>query len=250
MEIQHHPKHSKKPRNIKEYLFEFLIIFIAITGSYFAENLREHFVDKHIEKEYMVSMLQDLKADTTSIGNIVQRNNEQLKGLDSLLHVMEDKLVGSKINQFYYFDLRYTLSYNGFNPSNRTISQLKNTGGLRLIKNGAVSDAIVNYDQASNAIINQSELLENQFTKVIDQQTEIIDLLAIRKLHPGSSILYILQQKEHPALLTTSKKTIHAYYFNITMFKGVINSYINKLSQMKTQSSSFIQLIQKEYNLE
>ena len=52
MEIHHHPKHSEKPRKYKEYVFEFLVIFVAITGSFFAENLREHFVDSHKEKEY------------------------------------------------------------------------------------------------------------------------------------------------------------------------------------------------------
>jgi hypothetical protein len=156
-------------------------------------------------------------------------------------------LVGSKINQFYYFDLKYTLNYNIFNSSNGSIIQLKNTGDLRLIKNKAVSDGLVSYEMATNTLLYQSKLLESQFTKVKDQQTEIIDFLAIKKLRQNLSIL---QQKEHPALLTNNTKTIHAYYFNIFIFKGVINSYISRLTELKKRTAPLIKIIQKEYNLE
>lgn len=143
MEIPHQLKHSKKARKKREYLFEFLIIFVAKTGSSFAENLREHFVDRHKEKEYMVSN----------------------------------------------YDLKYALNYNAFNPINRTITQLMNTGGLGLVKEKAVSDGIVGYDNAKNSILKQADLLETRFTKIIDQQTEIFDFLSIMKSRNGSSIL-------------------------------------------------------------
>jgi len=247
MEIHHHPKHSTKTRNYKEYLFEFLVIFVAITGSFFAENIREHYVEKHRAKEYMESMLNDLKSDSSSLDELIALNNVQEKGLDSLLQIMEYTLAGSKVNQFYYFDLRYTLNYNIFNSSNGSISQLKNTGDLRLIKIKAVSDGITNYEMATDALLYQSGLLESQFTKVKDQQTEIIDFLAIKKLKQKSSILL---QKEHPALLTTNIRTIHAYYFSIFILKGVINSYISRLAELKKRNSPLIKLIQKEYDLE
>ena len=97
MEIPHHLKHSKKARKNKEYLFEFLIIFVAITGSYFAENLREHFVDRHKEKEYMESMLQDLRSDSANLVRVIELNKEQIKGLDSLLNLMNNKLENNEI---------------------------------------------------------------------------------------------------------------------------------------------------------
>jgi hypothetical protein len=250
MEIHYHPKHQGKPRKIGEYLSEFFIIFIAITGSFFAENLREHFVDRHSEKEYMESMLQDLKADTTSIGMILRLNIVQQKGLDSLLRVMEEGLTGSRLNRFYYYDLTYTIGYNGFVPSDKTISQLKNTGGIRLIRNGPVSDAIIHYDKATSVIISQSALLASQFNKTLDQKKEIVDLLTIRKHHSGGTMRSLLKSSDHPALLTDSKRVIHSYYFDITMFKGAISSYNDKLANLMEESASDIRLIQKEYKME
>ena len=245
MEIPHHIKHSKKAREKKEYLFEFLIIFIAIIGSYLAENLREHFVDRHKEKVYMESMIQDLKSDSANLVRVIELNREQINGLDSLLNLMYNKLGSKEAKQFCNYDLKYALYYNSFNPMNRTIIQLMNTGGLGLIKVKAVSDGIVGYDNFKNSVLKQAELLENRFTKIVDQQTEIIDFLSIMKSRKGSSPF---QQKKYP-VLTTDTKTIHAYYFNITVFKASINEYTQRTDELLKQAISLIQLIKKEYNL-
>jgi hypothetical protein len=246
MEVPHHIKHSKKARKNKEYLFEFLIIFVAITGSYFAENLREHFVDRHKEKVYMESMLQDLKSDSANLAKVVDLNREQIKGLDSLLNLMKNKLGSNEVKQFYNLDLKYALNYNSFNPINRTVSQLMSTGGLGLIKTKSVSDGIVGYDNAKNSMLKQAELLETRFIKIIDQQTEIIDLVSIMKSRQESAGL---QVKENPVLLKTDKKTMHAYYFSITVFKGSINVYTERTDELLKQANLLIQLIKKEYNL-
>jgi hypothetical protein len=44
MEVHHHPHlpHGEK-KKFKEYFLEFLMIFLAVTLGFFAENVREHF---------------------------------------------------------------------------------------------------------------------------------------------------------------------------------------------------------------
>jgi hypothetical protein len=44
MEVHHHPHVEKK--SFKEYLLEGLMIFLAVTMGFFAENIREHFSEK------------------------------------------------------------------------------------------------------------------------------------------------------------------------------------------------------------
>src|ERR1019366_10119074 len=55
MEVHHHPEVEKK--GPKEYLLEGLMIFLAVTMGFFAENLRERVTDQNREKEYMRSMV-------------------------------------------------------------------------------------------------------------------------------------------------------------------------------------------------
>ncbi len=247
MEIHHHLKHSDKPRKYKEYLFEFLVIFIAIIGSFFAENIREHFIDRHKEKEYMISMLQDLKVESKRLKNSIDVNNAQIKGLDSLLNVMNNKLIGNEINKFYYFNFKYAYSYNAFMSVDRTLNQLMNAGGLSLIKDRAVSDEIMIYSNSIKGILNQAELLEMRYQKILDQQKDIVDIQAVMMLKQESSILDL---KEYPNLLATDKKTINAYYFTITSFKGSMIGYTQRLDDLLKQNTLLIQLIQKEYSLE
>src|ERR1700761_8268174 len=61
MEVHHHP-HVEK-RSFKEYFLEFIMIFLAVTMGFFAESIRESISDSGKEKEYMVTMIEDLKKD-------------------------------------------------------------------------------------------------------------------------------------------------------------------------------------------
>ena len=64
MEVHHHPGLHHREENISKNIFlKLLMIFLAVTLGFFAENLREHFTDRAKEKEYMQGMVNDLKAD-------------------------------------------------------------------------------------------------------------------------------------------------------------------------------------------
>lgn len=70
MEVHHllslyHGKH-----NFREYFLEFLMILLAVVLGSIAENVREHFSDGAKEREYMRSMINNLKSDTTNIKEI------------------------------------------------------------------------------------------------------------------------------------------------------------------------------------
>src|ERR1035438_2735349 len=58
MEVHHHPHVEKK--GFREYFLEFLMIFLAVTLGFIAENIREHFADVRTEKEYLSSFKQQL----------------------------------------------------------------------------------------------------------------------------------------------------------------------------------------------
>jgi hypothetical protein len=247
MEIHHHPKHSKKQREWREYLFEFLVIFVAITGSFFAENLREHFVDKHTSKEYMERLLQDLKADTTNLAGTIALNDDLIKGLDSLGEIMKDPQIENKLLQFFNLNQAYATKYYGFNPTNTTMTQLMSTGSLRLIKKRAVSDGIINYDKAKNDVLRIGEFTGNQISKIIDKQSEIFDFLAIEK---QASDADRLKGKDFLVLLGKDKNTLSDYYYKIRIYTASVNLFTFQLDQLRKQASLLIQLIQDEYNLE
>ncbi len=54
MEVHHHTA-PKREKHFKHYLFEFLMLFLAISAGFLVENLREHYVENKREKEFISS---------------------------------------------------------------------------------------------------------------------------------------------------------------------------------------------------
>src|ERR1700741_2867538 len=129
MEVHHHPHVEKK--NFKEYLLEGLMIFLAVSMGFIAENIRESITAREKEKQYMESMIQDLKEDTIKINTGIKRNVNRVAGLDSLLNYLKNiPYTDSVLNKIY--ELRKHLRYRAeVLFTKRTLVQLKNSGGMQ-----------------------------------------------------------------------------------------------------------------------
>jgi hypothetical protein len=144
MEV-YHPRKMHKKKNLKDYIFEFIMLFIAISCGFLTENLRENMSEHHKEKEYIVGLIGDIKEDTTTIRSFLSANKMQIIGIDSLMNLLEKPLSGIQYNKFIELTAKYLNNYNGFTPHDLTMTQMKNSAELRLIKNNFISNKIVNY---------------------------------------------------------------------------------------------------------
>ena len=100
MEVHHHPQVEKK--SFKDYLLEGLMIFVAVSMGFIAENVREHLVNKEKEKRYMESMLVDLKRDTAEVSQTIYLQNILLKKMDSALSIPAEKLKNIEVQDTFY----------------------------------------------------------------------------------------------------------------------------------------------------
>ena len=62
MEVHHHSHTALK--NWTHYLWEFLMLFLAVFCGFLAENQREHLIEKQREKKFISRLLSDLSEDT------------------------------------------------------------------------------------------------------------------------------------------------------------------------------------------
>ena len=60
MEVHTHSHTERKKWH--HYFWEFLMLFLAVTLGFFVENQREHMAEHQREKQFMQSMLEDLKS--------------------------------------------------------------------------------------------------------------------------------------------------------------------------------------------
>ena len=69
MEVHAHSHTERKKWT--HYFWEFLMLFLAVFCGFLAENQREHMVEHQREKQYMNSLITDLKGDTALIRSVI-----------------------------------------------------------------------------------------------------------------------------------------------------------------------------------
>jgi hypothetical protein len=143
----HHQPHIHHKKRWKDYIFEFFMLFLAVSASFLVENLREHYVEHQRAKEYAAMLRKDLASDTVIINIIVAFRNEQAKRYDSLRGIM-DSVPFEKINQRQFLLLAAQAGkYLHLLPNNGTLQQLKSSGALRYFKDTALVYTLTSYEE-------------------------------------------------------------------------------------------------------
>ncbi|HEY4109592.1 hypothetical protein [Puia sp.] len=145
MEVHHHPQLEHKPKPWVEYILEYLMIVLAVITGFFAESLREQISDKSKEKEYLASMFNELKYDTSQY-------HAQLNKITQLNPVFDSCFINVKEAPRYHYTLlaRWNTPVNelgpGYKPTLPTIGQLKSSGNLRLLHDKDIVRKILEYE--------------------------------------------------------------------------------------------------------
>ena len=156
MEVHHHSHHPKKWR---EYITEFLMLFLAVTLGFFAENLREHYIEKEREEKFIQIVHEDLVNDITSLTKIDSLYKIRIIKEDSLINILS-KINLDNTNDLYYL-ARINSVRNFFHHSKNGFQQLKNAGGLRLISDIDIIKKIQAYENSVDEIEELQHLTED-----------------------------------------------------------------------------------------
>src|SRR5678815_3161448 len=160
MEVHQHTHTPRKKWT--HYLWEFLMLFLAVTLGFFVENQREHLVEHQREKQFVQSLFNDIKADTANLDRIINARTKKEHALDSLSYLMNNDSVKEFTKQIYFYavSIARTLPYR-FVANDGTIQQLKNSGAFRLIRKRSVVDSISKYDVSVRNQLGQQAVEEN-----------------------------------------------------------------------------------------
>lgn len=143
MDVHHHAHTSRKKWT--HYLWEFLMLFLAVFCGFLAENKREHYVEHQREKQFMRSMVEDLVRDTMELRSAISRADTTTRYADSVLKFLSTYVIEEQIPQNLALFVGKGGQRQNLINTDRTSSQLKNSGAMRLIRNKEVSDSILLY---------------------------------------------------------------------------------------------------------
>lgn len=250
MEVHHHPDLHHKPKKWKEYFLEFLMIFLAVTMGFIAENIREHFVLKKHEKEYMVSLVRDLNNDiaglTESEATVTTR---YVNRADSILYLFKNADFKNTSGDIYYFG-RTLGTRNLWRSNDGTIQQLTYSGGLRLIENKSVIDSIQDY---INKLKEFSQLLSLEDAEVSEYRkamNKVFSGFVLNDMINTQIGMAATRLNYNPDLQSTAKNDINDLVVQIAIVKTNRVNQLKIMKDFKTEAGSIIKLINKEYSLE
>ena len=158
MEVHHHPDPHHKPKKWKDYFLEFLMIFLAVTMGFFAENIRENYVEHKSAGEYASLLIEDLATDTVELNRAAHVQNLIITAGDSLGNLLSTDpklIVGGKL---YYYEYVSSVRWN-FISRDATLQQLKSSGALRYLGDTSLIRKIMNYEESVQIIY----LAQNRF---------------------------------------------------------------------------------------
>jgi len=246
MEVHHHAHTARKKWT--HYLWEFLMLFLAVFCGFLAEYQLEHKIEKNREKQYMVSLLEDLHIDTATLEAVSRLGMEQKKIADTLVETINDSpLTPATIKKIYLLASNSTRVVNaGF--ENRTSSQLKNSGSMRLIRKKMVSDSIARYWQ-SVEICNS---ISSRVDFIASGRSDLFARLFHNKYFiRGDSALAAATGIKDGAVLISNDPALMAEYSNRTYSrKGALINYLSFIKKTKEKAVRLMAILREAYHLE
>lgn len=256
MEVHAHSHTARKKWT--HYLWEFVMLFLAVFCGFLAENKREHMVEHKKAKAYARNLLEDLNSDTIAIRTAERFEDLTVSMIDSLLDLTE-RPSGYKGGEFYYY-VRFANWHYSIDWSKATLNQLISSGNLRYFTNNELVSLISEYNTITNTILDLETIIETTRTRAISFRDQIVKASL-------SQQFMVLNQEDlangrHSTLIDSLRKQDLPLQ---SKDPALINSYLNALLGTKTnrktlknkfcplaikKAAEIMKLLKEEYDLE
>lgn len=253
MEVHHH---SHKPKNWKEYITEFIMLFAAVTLGFFAENLREHSIISHRIEQNKVAILKDLEQDAITIDSILIDEQNAIKTFDRLLNVLY-LAKNKRINQEQLIDsikvfpdiiaTTFTLYVN-----NSSFKNMQSSGLLSYVEEEELKNRLSYYYEVVFKRIESNNVFFDQAGKEFGVTLPIGIGSLIRKINsdstsydlnkPSNYLNFMLSLQETKNLLQSEK-----FIFDIQKYYNQIFVYQLALQMAKEENAKLLKLLKSEH---
>jgi hypothetical protein len=238
MEVHAHSHTARKKWT--HYFWEFLMLFLAVFCGFLAEYQLEHKIEKDRAKQYIISFFDDLKYDTSHLTQVIKhyKNKEVVLKFISVCHdsVLAKTSCKTCLNKLYdnskgFFELR---------TSDRTLQQLKNAGGLRLLKPDD-ADSIIAYDNLLRGYkLDETTTFQETQTAIRDISSELFNYSVVKDGIFTEGDLFI----------TDDKIIINKYFNTLNRYANSTAIYIRKLERIRSEAVNIMNYFNKKYHIE
>lgn len=207
MEVHHHSHHPKK---WKEYITEFLMLFLAVSMGFIAENIREKHTENERSDELMKSFIMDVKENQKQLDSIITNNKQLIYYYDSLSF---NHSFGNKNTDLKELSQKLDTWIYRFTNKKTIFEQMKSSGALRYIRDKDILEAMLRYEESANAAETRSMIEIDQYNNEFRP--------AIAKILPLSFFKYL--SEEESKKITKMDSIVHpGRYENYQLYSASI----------------------------
>jgi hypothetical protein len=252
MEVHHHPKvenpaHGGTGKRFKDYFLEFIMLFLAVTLGFFAENIREHYTEKENAKRYLEAFRDELTQQHNTINAYKNIFRHKIIVCDSMKNIFySDQEVG-KVDDIRRL-LLPCLRVTEVNFHTSAYQQMVNSGALRYIKNIALRDSMSAY----NSYIGTTLAYNSQITQAIINNT--VTVSSFFDLHDVvSSDTSVSYEIEHhlpvvriPGLFTPEQRNRIVFFWESYVVQA--QSDLSRLRKLDSGNQRLLEMVNEQIN--
>jgi hypothetical protein len=261
MEVHHHPQLEHKPKPWKEYLLEYLMIFLAVMTGFFAESYREHLSERSKEHEYAVNIKKDLVRDTVNLNVWLPALNARVGKFDTLIsYLATDGTVADGANM--YLLARLATRNSIYSPSDNTFLEMKSSGNLRLIRNRDVVNGLMDIERNIGQYENLLDIEGKENMLSYPLLGELFDATVFNKMvfvqnkninekeYAGGSTNNTIKPAGNPQLRSHDKEKINTLIYYLHQRRSSFMGEMRRLTAQKELDEKLINMMNKEYYLQ
>lgn len=244
--------HTRTPRKKwTHYLWEFIMLFLAVSAGFLVENQREHFVEHQRAKIYAANLYDELKKDTIRLNGSIGDLELIASKLDTFCLLVKGTNNQNLTNGMLYYYGSFATNVEYFSSSHTTFEQLKGSGNLRIMGN-KLAYKISEYDKKIRDLEKEYALSKSEFSRIQDLHFKVFDMyiseimLGRRKLiAPRDSIFRLsdVPVKNDPELM---KEYTGWLKFESNIYHFQIDRYLSPLRELAIE---LLIVLKKEYHL-
>jgi len=243
--------HIVIPKRVREYMIELLSMFIAVILAFISQYFFQYKLDRSTEHDLMESMVADLRTDIKNIDSLQSKLPEVLKKSDDLDEAFRSDYK-SLANQKAIYSAFYQLILYKYQVdlSTSTINQLKNSGGLHLLLNKDVSNAIVDYDNEIHHLNIYEANLGSRKQMLLNDEINVLYPRAYKNYVIDTRFIEETYRKNGTAFISMNFETVMHFNNIIQNFTLYCLGYGRYCNTQKAKAEKLISLIKSRYHLE
>ena len=239
------------PKRVREYMFELLSTFIAVALAFLSQYYFQYRSDRSTEHDLMVSLVADLRTDIKNIDKLSASTPAFEKSMNELQDLCYDEhstLEKQKL-MLKLADIGFDRTYN-VNFTQGTASQLKNAGGLRLIQDSSIVDAITEYDNTKQHLDSYAQNVGLKKQDYLQHVAKNIPMRFINYSNLDNESLSNIYKMRNSILLNDTFTSLSELSNSCFIFEAQSVGYANQCEGLKKQAEKLIALIQSLYHIE